>query len=146
MITTAEVFLWGTRIGIVHMDQNRPYASFEYDREFRENGIELSPIRMPLSGRVYEFPDLANDAFHGMPGLLADSLPDRFGNAVIDQWLAAQGRNSADFSAIDRLCYTGSRGMGALEYVPATGPAAEGQEEVNVAAMVRFASDSHRIF
>lgn len=141
MITTAEVYLWGTRIGIIHKDPDRPYVSFEYDAAFRKSGIELSPISMPLAGRVYEFPDLVNDAFHGMPGLVADSLPDKFGNAVIRKWLASQGRSDADFGAVDRLCYTGARGMGALEYVPATGPSAEPQERIDVAAMVRFASE-----
>ena len=141
MISTAEIFLWGSRIGIIHKRPGSPYASFEYDNAFLNSGIELSPISMPLSGRVYEFPNLADEAFHGVPGLVADSLPDKFGNAVISHWLASQGRNDAQFDVIDRLCYTGSRGMGALEYVPATGPSADPQEEIDVAEMVRFASE-----
>lgn len=140
MLTTAEIYLWGTRIGILHLPEGRPYATFEYDRDFARSGIEISPIRMSLRPGIYEFPDLAASTFHGVPGLIADSLPDRFGNAVISQWLAFQGRSDTDFNVIDRLCYTGTRGMGALEYQPATGPAATTDEAINVAEMVRFAT------
>ena len=139
----AEVYLWGTRIGILSLDEGAPCASFEYDSDFvsgiSSTGIQLSPLRMPVSGRVFSFPDLA-EAFHGVPGLVADSLPDKFGNAVIRSWLASQGKTEADFNVIDRLCYTGSRGMGALEYVPALGPEPEKSDAVNVSEMVRLAS------
>ena len=138
---TAEVFLWGTRIGIVHQDLGSPYASFEYDKDFINSGIELSPIRMPLGNNIYEFPSLANEPFYGLPGLLADSLPDKFGNAVIEQWLVNQGKTISDFTAIDRLCYTGKRGMGALEYVPSSFQEGDIDEDINVREMVRFASD-----
>lgn len=141
MINTAEVFLWGTRIGIVHIEDGIPYASFEYDKSFLRSGIELSPISMPLSNRVYEFPGLVGDAFHGVPGMLADSLPDKFGNAVINQWLMSQGKTIEEFNVIDRLCYTGKRAMGALEYVPAVGPSKDIDEPVNISQMVSFASD-----
>ena len=140
MITTAEVYLWGTRVGIIHKDEDSPYAAFEYDRDFIGSNIELSPIMMPLSGRVFEFPDLADSSFRGVPGLVADSLPDKFGNAVINSWLVSGGRSERDFNVIDRLCYTGSRGMGALEYVPSTGPDADISEEINVREMTEFAS------
>lgn len=140
MINTAEVYLWGTRIGVIHKDANLPYASFEYDKDFLNSGIELSPIMMPLSGRVYAFPDLAAGTFRGVPGLVADSLPDKFGNAVINRWLASQGKSDNDFNALDRLCYTGKRGMGALEYVPEVGPEADLSEEINVREMADFAS------
>ena len=138
---TAEVFLWGTRIGIVHQDLGIPYASFEYDKDFINSGIELSPIRMPLGNNIYEFPSLVNEPFYGLPGLLADSLPDKFGNAVIEQWLVNQGKTISDFTAIDRLCYTGKRGMGALEYVPSSFQEGDIDEDINVREMVRFASD-----
>ena len=141
MINTAEVLLWGTRIGIIHSKENLPYISFEYDKDFLSSGIELSPLKMKLSDRVYSFPELAGGAFHGAPGLVADSLPDKFGNRIIEQWLAQQGRSIDDFNAIDRLCYTGSRGMGALEYVPASGPSLSGEEPVNISKMVEFASE-----
>lgn len=141
MINTAEVYMWGTRIGIIHLGAEKPYASFEYDKDFLKSGIEVAPIYMPLSNRIYEFPNLVGDAFHGVPGMIADSLPDKFGNAVIDGWLALQGRSQEDFNVIDRLCYTGSRGMGALEYVPANGPFAEIDEPIHVSEMVKFASE-----
>lgn len=141
MNNTAEVYLWGTRIGIIHQDNSKPYASFEYDASFIQSGIEVSPIRMPLGRNIYEFPNLADRPFYGMPGLVADSLPDTFGNAVIEQWLISQGRSLADFNAIDRLCYTGKRGMGALEYVPASTDIGEIDESINVREMVRFASE-----
>ncbi|MBQ6104409.1 MAG: type II toxin-antitoxin system HipA family toxin [Lachnospiraceae bacterium] len=141
MIETAEVFLWGTRIGVLHQRNGDSTASFEYDRYFQRSGIELSPFMMPLSGRIYAFPELnRTDAFRGVPGLFADSLPDRFGNAVINRWLSEQGRAADSFSAIERLCYIGRRGMGALEYAPATGPAWS-EQEVDVTEMTRLASD-----
>ena len=141
MNDTAEVILWGTRIGIIHQDISKAYASFEYDENFVNSGIELSPLRMPLSKNIYEFPTLVGDPFYGMPGLVADSLPDRFGNAVIEQWLTSLGKSLSDFTAIDRLCYTGKRGMGALEYVPASTDIKDIDENINVREMVKFASD-----
>ena len=141
MNTTAEVYLWGTRIGIIHQDIEKSYSSFEYDKDFIRSGIELSPLRMPLGGVIYEFPSLAGEPFWGMPGLVADSLPDRFGNAVIETWLASIGNSLSDFTAIDRLCYTGKRGMGALEYVPASSDIRDIDETINVREMVKFASD-----
>ena len=141
MTTTAEVWLWGTRIGYVHMEAADQPATFEYDKNFLTSGIEVSPLQMPLSDRLYAFPELSGDAFHGVPGLLADSLPDRFGNAVIDKWLVNTGRRPESFSAIERLCYTGKRGMGALEYIPSTGPAQDKAESVDVDALVKFASE-----
>src|SRR5512137_2138900 len=101
---------------------------------------------MPLSGQMYEFPHLPRGTFHGLPGLLADSLPDRFGNALIDAWLARQGRAPESFNAVERLCYTGSRGMGALEYAPATGPKTSGTSHIEVDRIVALASEvlTHR--
>lgn len=141
MNDTAEVYLWGTRVGIIHQDSTKKYGAFEYDRQFTESGIELSPLRMPLSKQVYEFPTLSGEPFYGMPGLLADSLPDKFGNMVIEQWLLSLGKTMSDFTAVDRLCYTGRRGMGALEYVPATSDIRDIDAEINVREMVKFASD-----
>ncbi|MGN0513438.1 MAG: type II toxin-antitoxin system HipA family toxin [Lachnospiraceae bacterium] len=141
MNDTAEVMLWGTRIGIIHQDISKPYATFEYDANFVNSAIEVSPIRMPLVKNIYEFPALSGEPFYGMPGLVADSLPDRFGNAVIEQWLMSLGKSLSDFTAIDRLCYTGKRGMGALEYVPASADIKDIDENINVSEMVKFASD-----
>lgn len=141
MNTTAEIFLWGTRVGIIHQDLDKLYAAFEYDKDFLKSGIEIAPIMMPLSNIVYEFPSLAGEPFFGMPGLVVDSLPDTFGNKVIEQWLASQGKSLKSFTAIDRLCYTGKRGMGALEYVPASTEMNDINEDINVSEMVKFASD-----
>ena len=87
-------------------------TSFEYDAEFARSGIQVAPIVMPLSRRVYRFPELSRPTFRGLPGLLADSLPDKFGNALLDAWLVSQGRQPDFFNAVERLCYTGERGMG----------------------------------
>lgn len=140
MNSTAEVYLWGTRVGIIHNEAGKAYSTFEYDKDFVDSGIELAPLRMPLGKGVYEFPALAKEPFFGLPGLLADSLPDKFGNTVIESWLMSKGRTLSDFTAIDRLCYTGSRGTGALEYVPANMDINDKNDAINVKEMVEFAS------
>jgi serine/threonine-protein kinase HipA len=140
-MTVAEVQLWGRTIGAVSLADGATTAAFEYVPEFIGSGIELSPLRMPLQPRIYTFPELSPAAFHGLPGLLADSLPDRFGNALIDQWLATQGRTPESFNAVERLCYTGARGMGALEFRPVHGPRARKSNALDVAALVALASD-----
>ncbi len=140
MNDTATVMLWGTTVGYFHLEEGKRYVSFEYDKDFVRMGVEIAPLMMPLSNRIYEFPELAIPAFRGVPGLLADSLPDRFGNAVIDQWLASNGRTPESFQVVERLCYTGKRGMGALEYVPSTSPHSDSKELVSIAGMVEFAS------
>lgn len=145
-MTTAEVQLWGRTIGAVSLAEGETTAAFEYVPAFVGSGIELSPLRMPLQRRVYQFPELPQRTFHGLPGLLADSLPDRFGNALIDQWLAQEGRTPESFDAVERLCYVGARGMGALEFKPTLGPRPSQSSRVDVAALVRLASDvlTHR--
>ncbi len=141
MIDACEVYMWGTRIGVIYQDAPLSAGRFEYDKDFQGSGIELSPFMMPLSNRIYSFPELVRlDAFHGLPGLFADSLPDKFGNAVIDKWLAGQGRQSGSFTAIERLCYTGKRGMGALEYIPSTSPDFA-NDEIDVTEMTALASE-----
>jgi serine/threonine-protein kinase HipA len=144
--TLAEVKLWGKTIGAVALPDGEDVASFEYDAAFAQSGIQVAPLAMPLSRRVYRFPELARQTFHGLPGLLSDSLPDKFGNALIDAWLASQGRQAGSFNAVERLCYIGQRGMGALEFVPATGPAAKQTTHIEVSQLVELASDvlNHR--
>jgi len=144
--TLAEVILWGTRIGVVLLPDGETAATFQYDPDFLPSGIEVSPLVMPLGAAPYSFPSLPPNSFHGLPGLLADSLPDKYGNALIDAWLATQGRLPGDFNAVERLSYTGSRGMGALEFKPVTGPAAGADKPVDIDALVRLASDvlTHR--
>ena len=141
MATVAEVRLWGRTIGAVSLEEGAPAAAFQYDPAFVASGIQLSPLTMPLSPRVYQFASLPAVSFHGLPGLLADSLPDRFGHALIDAWLATQGRSPESFSAVERLCYIGVRGMGALEYAPALGPPLRRSARVRVDALVALASE-----
>lgn len=141
MSTVANVRMWGRTIGVVALDDDTDVATFEYAPEFVRSGIEPAPLTMPLGDRLYSFPDLSRETFHGMPGLLADSLPDRFGTALIDAWLARQGRTPESFNAVERLCYTGSRGMGALEFEPALGPAPGSSAPLDVARLVELASD-----
>ncbi|HGN0027671.1 TPA: type II toxin-antitoxin system HipA family toxin [Proteus mirabilis] len=107
-------------VGAVSFDTEKGLGSFEYDPGFIKKGVELSPIKMPLSNRIYSFPELDFNTFKGLPGLIADSLPDDFGNAVLNAWVAGQGRSPDDITPLQRLQYTGKRGMGALEYAPAT--------------------------
>jgi serine/threonine-protein kinase HipA len=142
----AEVRLWGRTIGAVSLETGRDYTTFQFTPEFADSGIQVSPVTMPLGGQLYEFPHLPRGTFHGLPGMLADSLPDRFGNALIDTWLATQGRSPASFSAIERLCYTGTRGMGALEYAPVLGPRPKRSTKISVDALVKLASEvlTHR--
>ena len=141
-----EVRLWGRLIGAVTWDDARGYAAFQYAPDFARSGIELSPIVMPLSDRVYAFPELPSKTFYGLPGLLADSLPDKFGNALIDAWLATQGRTPEGFNAVERLCYIGTRGMGALEFSPVLGPKPKKATKVSINALVELASEvlTHR--
>ena len=141
MSTLAEVRLWGRTIGAVSLATGEQVADFQYEPAFVSSGIQLSPLVMPLSRQVYRFPELPRETFHGLPGLLADSLPDKFGNALINAWLAGQGRSPDSFNAIERLCYTGSRGMGALEFVPMSGPRLQQSTQVDIQALVALASD-----
>src|SRR5580700_9320959 len=136
-MTIAEVRLWGRTIGAVSLEEAGGSAALQYDPAFAQSGIEISPLTMPLSDRVYGFPELPPKTFHGLPGLLADSLPDRFGNALIDAWLATQGRTSESFNAVERLCYTGARGMGALEFAPAIGPEPRRAKKIQIDALVK---------
>jgi serine/threonine-protein kinase HipA len=141
MSTVAEVRLWGRTIGAVALQGDDDVAAFEYERAFTDSGIQVAPLTMPLSQQIYRFPALSRATFHGLPGLLADSLPDAFGNTLIDAWLATQGRSASSFNAVERLCYTGSRGMGALEFAPVIGPRARTTSQVQVDKLVELASD-----
>ena len=116
-INTVRVKLWGTTVGYLHQDDNR-LVGFQYDEDFLKSNIEISPVKMPLSTVTYSFPSLPEQTFHGLPGMVADSLPDKFGNIVIKNYLESQGRTEDSLSVIEKLCYTGKRGMGALESEP----------------------------
>ena len=116
-VNTVRVKMWGTTVGYLHQADNG-MVGFQYDEEFLKSNIEISPIKMPLSTVTYSFPALPEQTFHGLPGMVADSLPDKFGNIVINRYLESQGRTADSLSVIEKLCYTGKRGMGALEYEP----------------------------
>ena len=140
-MTLAAVHLWGRLIGAVSLEEGQTYATFQYDPEFARSGIQVAPVMMPLSTATYRFPGLQLETFRGLPGLLSDSLPDKFGNALIEVWLATQGRAARSFDAIERLLYTGTRGMGALEFRPPKGPRATKSEKINLDALVSLASE-----
>jgi serine/threonine-protein kinase HipA len=118
-VDVAEVHLWDRQIGAVAWDAETELGTFEYDPEFLSSNIQVAPLTMPLGPGQFRFPALSKDTYHGLPGLLADSLPDRFGNLVVDAWLRQQERDRASFTPVEQLCYVGTRGMGALEFRPA---------------------------
>lgn len=121
MVKTAFVKLWGQRIAAVAWDEKQEIGFFEYDKKFISDKLHVAPIRMPLDNRVYSFPELRDmPAFKGLPGLLADSLPDRYGNELINIWLARNGRSENSLNPVELLCFIGNRGMGALEFEPST--------------------------
>jgi serine/threonine-protein kinase HipA len=139
-MSLATMQLWGSRIGAVRWQAERAVADFEYDPAFLSSGIQLAPRTMLLRSGVYSFPGLPSASFQGLPGLLADSLPDRFGNAVLDAWLASQGRLPSSLNPVERLCYLGRRGMGALEFEPQLDSApAPADQRIEIAALVELA-------
>lgn len=127
MVDAAEIKIWGELVGAVRWDENQQLGYFQYDPKFLQKGWDLSPIKMPISdgSRIYSFPELrkgrgeTEDTFKGLPGLLADVLPDKYGNRLINLWLAQQGRHENSMNPIEKLCFIGSRAMGALEFEPA---------------------------
>jgi serine/threonine-protein kinase HipA len=121
-VDAVEVSAWGRKVGAVALDPNIGSYVFEYYPEWRAGGIELSPLHLPLSGSRYVFPALSPDTFFRLPPLLADALPDDFGNALIDAYLAQQGIRRSEVTPLDRLAYLASRAMGALEFRPSRGP------------------------
>jgi len=127
MVDAVEVRIWEELVGAVRWDSDQQLASFEYDQEFLTKGYDLSPLKMPIinGNRIYSFPELRKSkneevaTFKGLPGLLADALPDRYGNQLINLWLAQNGRSPSSMNPVEQLCFIGSRGMGALEFEPA---------------------------
>lgn len=139
MKNTASVNLWGREIGAVFWDSTRNCAFFEYTEKFRNSSIELSPLTMPLADKIYSFPGISRLAFHGLPGLLADSLPDRFGNEILATWLTRIGRTVAGFNPLDRLRFLGKRGMGALEFSPVSDFRASKPKTLDIESLVSIA-------
>lgn len=121
MVNNAFVKLWGQRIAAVAWDENQKLGFFEFDKKFVSGNLNIAPVRMPLDARVYSFPELrGTPTFKGIPGLLADSLPDRYGNELMNIWLARNGRPENSLNPVELLCFIGNRGMGALEFEPST--------------------------
>jgi serine/threonine-protein kinase HipA len=122
MVTTAFVKIWGETVGAVAWNTEKGFASFEYDPKFINTKSDLSPIKMPIANsnkRIFSFPELRDTkTFNGLPGLLADVLPDDYGNQLINAWLAQNGRPENSMNPVELLCFIGSRGMGALEFEP----------------------------
>ena len=140
MADTARVLLWGSDIGAVTWLDDRAIGVFQYTPEFADSGIEVAPLVMPLRTAPYEFPTLSNETFNGLPGMLADSLPDKFGNTLINAWLAGQGRTPGSFTPVERLCYTGTRGIGALEFRPAIRGAPTVARKIEISVLVDLAN------
>ena len=117
-----EVRAWGATVGGVSIDPGLGYYVFEYDPKWQARGIELAPLTMPVSQSLHVFPLLPEATYKRLPAMLADALPDDFGNALIDAWMAREGVPKSAITPLDRLAYLGARGMGALEFRPTRGP------------------------
>lgn len=140
-VQLATVRLWGTDIGAVAIEDGDRYATFQYARDFVPSGIQVSPITMPLRTEPYVFPQLPLPAFHGLPGMLADALPDRYGTELVNAWLAREGRTPDSINVVERLCYQGTRAMGALEFRPATDRGLERSVPIEIASLVALAGE-----
>ncbi len=141
MVTLAYVNIWGQRAGVVMWNENTQSAVFEYEPSFERLGLNLSPILMPLSPhRPYQFTSISKETFMGLPGLLTDALPDAYGKALLDRWLATIGRSFAN--PVERLCYQGKRSMGALEFEPAQDTFLEKDTKIEIDSLVEIAREA----
>ncbi len=141
MVIVARANMYGIPVGTFRWDEQYEVARFEYDPNFIERGLEPSPLMMPVrEGRVYSFASLDRETFKGLPGLLADSLPDTYGRALFDKWLALTGRTSSN--SIETLCFMGKRCMGALEFEPAMDVAYDPNAQFEIDSLVSVASDA----
>jgi len=126
MVDVAEVWIWGEMVGAIRWDETQQLGAFQYASKFIDKGWDISPIKMPISqaSRIFSFPELrkgrneTEDTFKGLPGMLADTLPDKYGSRLINTWLAQQGRPESSMNPVEKLCFIGNRGMGALEFEP----------------------------
>ena len=147
MVDYAYIKIWGEVVGVVRWIEQRQVASFQYEANFLLKNWDLSPLKMPISGgnRIYTFPELikakdsTEDTFKGLPGLLSDSLPDKYGNKIIDKWLAQNGRAVGSMNPVEKLCFIGSRGMGALEFEPAQYSATRNTSSLEVSSLIEIA-------
>jgi serine/threonine-protein kinase HipA len=145
MIATAFVNIWNKRVGAIAWDDSTGLGTFEFEPAFLNNGWDLSPLRMPqieAKGRIFSFSELKDSkAFYGLPGLLADSLPDKYGNALINAWLARRGRPSGSMNPVEKLSFIGKRGMGALEFEPAIPKGSDTSTKIEIDTLVQAAND-----
>lgn len=143
-MNTAYINLWNKRVGAVLWNDDRRVASFEYDQDFSTQGWDIAPIKMPLeqTGEIFTFPELAgNITFKGLPGLLADILPDRYGNTLINTWLARNGRSPDSMNPVEMLCFVGNRGMGALEFEPVHPKSSDSSTKLEISGLIEIARD-----
>ncbi|TWJ33424.1 type II toxin-antitoxin system HipA family toxin [Geobacter argillaceus] len=141
---TAKIYLWGKLVGAVAWMEDRGHAAYEFDPAFLKKGWDISPLHLGIesaAGQIFTFPALNKVTYMGLPGFLADVLPDKFGNAIIDAWLARQGSGVQSFGPVERLCYTGKRGMGALEFAPPINHNLNKAVPVEIEALVSLAQD-----
>jgi serine/threonine-protein kinase HipA len=143
MIENAFINIWNKRIGAIHWNSGSGFADFEFDPTFSQYGLDVSPLKMPIreaSNNIFSFPELAGSkTFKGLPGLLADVLPDRYGNELINTWLARVGRPSGSMNPVEMLCFIGKRGMGALEFEPVVPKSANQATIVEIGSLVDVA-------
>jgi len=146
MVTHAKVLLWGKTVGLVVWDDQLHRATFQFDRSFTRSGLDVAPVMMPLAKarggeEVFSFGNLRDETFKGLPGLLADCLPDRFGDTLLNAWLRGQKRDVGSANPVEKLCYLGHRGMGALEFEPSHGELEASSEALQIDELVRVARD-----
>lgn len=143
-VDIAEIYLWSNKVGAVAWDNETNVATFEFEKKFLEKNYDIAPLWMPLEearrgNAKFSFPAINKLTYKGMPGLLADALPDNYGNNIIDIWLARQGRSPKDFSPVERLCYMGNRAMGALEFKPAVRTNMDKSVSIDIGELVDLA-------
>ena len=145
MITTAYVNLWNKRVGAVAWDPELALGSFEFEPAFLRTGLDLSPLKMPVgnaNGRVFSFPELREkNTFRGLPGLLADVLPDKYGNSLINAWLASNDRPANSMNPVETLCFIGKRGMGALEFEPVVPKTTNNATKIEINSLIDIAQE-----
>lgn len=145
MIDAAYIHLWGKRVGAIAWDAATHIGSFEFEPSFLSQNLDLAPLKMPISqarGRVFSFPELSqSNTFKGLPGLLSDVLPDKYGNTLINAWLAQQGRPTNSLNPVETLCFIGKRGMGALEFEPAEPQTGAASTKIEMNHLVHIAQE-----
>lgn len=144
-MNTAYVKIWNIRVGAIAWNESSGLGSFEFEPSFLNNKWDLAPLQMPVAearGRVFSFSELRNNkTFKGIPGLLADALPDKYGNVLINTWLTRRGRPSDSMNPVETLCFIGKRGMGALEFEPSVPKVSDSSTKIEIDDLVQIAND-----